>query len=157
MARKKKDNRWNDIDGGMAFVIPYTLLRHTNFIRLSPHAHKLLMDMARQYTGFNNGYLCGSWALMKECGWHSPTTLRAATLELEHYGIIRRTKQGGRNQANLHALTWRRIDDKKGKPLDVCQTLAPTDDWKNERPEYVRVSGKRRMDKRHLILVKSVA
>jgi hypothetical protein len=147
---KKKDNRWDDIDGGSAFVIPYTLLRHPNFIRLSPWGNKLVLDLARQYTGFNNGYLCASRTLMKPAGWKSTDTLQRAIEEAEHYGLILRSRQGGRNRATLHALTWRRIDDKRDKPLDVAPTMKPTDDWKAERPLYVRTKGKRKPAKRRL-------
>ncbi|PZP59719.1 MAG: hypothetical protein DI597_14440 [Pseudoxanthomonas spadix] len=144
MARKKADNRWNDIDGGSAFVVPVTLLRHPNFIRLSPYALKLLMDTARQYSGFNNGYLCCSWALMKDVGWRSQDTVRLAMLELEHYQLLERTQQGGRNKPNLHALTWRRIDSKPDHPLDVGATAKPSDAWKAERPPFVRSGGVRK-------------
>lgn len=147
MARKK-ENRWDDIDGGSAFVIPYTLLRHPNFTRLSPFANKLLMDLARQYTGFNNGYLCSAWALMQGCGWCSDNTVRHAMRELEHYGIIVRTQHGGRNKPNLHALTWRRIDHKKEKWLEVPQSTTPGNEWKIEREPYVRTAGKRKPSKR---------
>lgn len=137
MARKKKDNGWNEIDGGMAFVIPYTLLRHRNFIRLSAYAHKLLLDLGRQYTGFNNGYLCASWSLMKDAGWRSSHTVQRAMLELEHYRIIVRTQQGGLNRPNLHALTWRSINEKPGKPLEMRPTKPP-DTWKHDDiPDFV--------------------
>jgi len=144
MSRRKKDNRWGDIDGGSAFVIPYTLIRHPNYTRLSPYGHKLLADLSRQYTGFNNGFLCGSWSLMKDCGWRSNITLRTAVLECEHYGLLIRTQQGGRNKPNLHGFSWRRIDEKVDHPLDRSPTTAPTNDWKDERPAFVRTAGKRK-------------
>ena len=142
--KRKRDNRWNDIDGGSAFSIPYTLLRHTNYIRLSAYGHKLLADLARQYSGFNNGYLCASWSLMKTCGWRSSITLHTAVLECEHYGLLIRTQQGGRNKPNLHAFSWRRIDEKTGHVLDRLPTLKPTDDWKEECPRFMRTTGKRK-------------
>lgn len=145
--RKKRDSRWSDIDGGSAFVIPYTLLRHPNFTRLSPYGIKLLMDLARQYTGFNNGYLCASWSLMREAGWNSSHTLRKATLECEHYGLILRTQNGGLNRPNLHAVTWRRIDEKPGRFLEVSPTLAPTDAWKEDREDFKMPAPKSRRSK----------
>ena len=144
MPRKRKESRWQDIDGGSAFVIPYTLLRHPNFTRLSPFGNKLLMDLARQYSGFNNGYLCGAWALMKEAGWRSEDTVRGALQEVEHYRLIERTQQGGRNRPNLYALTWRRIDEKKDKPLDVSPTMKPNNAWKQEVPPFLRTAGIRK-------------
>lgn len=138
MGRPKKDNRWSDIDGGNAFIIPITLLRHPNFTRLSPYANKLVMDLARQFSGFNNGYLCASWALMKDCGWRSSHTVQLAMLECEHYRILKRTRQGGLNKPTLHGFTFRRIDEKHGKPLDVRPTMVPSNEWKEERPLFER-------------------
>lgn len=143
MARPKKDNRWNDVDGGSAFVIPYTLLRHPNYRRLSPYGHKLIADLGCQYTGFNNGYLCASFSLMKEQGWHAPMTLHKAAAECEHYRLIQRTQQGSLNKPNLYAFTWRRIDEKPGHPLMVNPTLKPSDAWKEERSDFRFVPKKR--------------
>src|SRR5690606_14767254 len=106
------------------------------------------MDLARQYTGFNNGYLCSAWALMKDAGWGSNNTVRQAMLELEHYGLIARTQHGGRNRPNLHALTWRRIDHKKDQWLEVPQSTVPGNEWKLERDPYVRTAGKRKANRR---------
>lgn len=145
---KKKDNRWNDIDGGHAFLIPVSLLRHPNFTRLSPYALKLIMDLARQYSGFNNGYLCASWALMKDAGWNSSHTLRKATLEAEHYKLIVRTQQGGLNKPNLHGFTWRRIDERKEKHLEVRPTMTPSDAWKIEQSLFVMPAPKPRRKRR---------
>jgi hypothetical protein len=145
---KKKDNRWDDIDGGSAFMVPLTLLRHDNFARLSPWVTKLVFDLARQYTGFNNGYLCASRSLMAQCGWRSSNTLHRAVAELEHYRILTRTQQGGTNRPTLHALTWRRIDDKPGKPLDERPTIRPTDLWKEVQPPFVRTRGERKTKRR---------
>lgn len=59
MSRKKKNTGWKEIDGKAAFTIPMTLLRHPNMVNLSPYGHKLIMDLGKQYTGFNNGYSSG--------------------------------------------------------------------------------------------------
>lgn len=150
---KKADNRWSDIDGGMAYVIPLTLIRHPNYTRLSPHAHKLLADLARQYSGFNNGYLCASWSLMKESGWKSSETLWFTVLELEHYRLLIRTQQGGKNKPNLHGFTWRRIDEKPAQNLEVRPGLKPLDLWKEERPDYVRPVAQARDSRRHRLKV----
>jgi hypothetical protein len=157
MSRRKrnpKDSGWNDIDGGSAFVIPYTTLRSPNFRRLTPYGHKLILDLACQYTGFNNGYLCASWSLMKDVGWGSPATLSKAVNECEHYGLLIRTQQGGLNKPNLHAFTWRRIDEIRGRPLDIGPSFKPMDSWKEDRPEFIWADGKRRSGERrgkHLV------
>lgn len=147
---KKKDNRWNDIHGGSAFVLPYTLLRHSNYRRLGPWAHKLIADLACQYTGMNNGHLCASFTLMHEQGWRSEHTLRKAQAELEHYGIIERSRQGGRNRATLLAFTFRRIDGKRGTQLDVEPTTQPSNEWLKDKPDFAFKPKKRKPKKRHL-------
>lgn len=131
--QSKQTSGWSDIDGSSAFIIPYSLLRHANFKRLTPYAVKMLMDLARQYTGFNNGYLCGAWTLARQLGWKSATTARDALAELEHYRIVERSQQGGRNRPNLYALTFRRIDHKDGHPLNVPRSFKPDNAWKEEQ------------------------
>ncbi|UGB39123.1 hypothetical protein [Frateuria soli] len=133
----KKGSDWKDIDGKAAFVIPMTLLRHPNMAHLSPYGHKLIHDLGKQYTGFNNGYLCAAWSLMEGQGWRSSLTLHKAVLECEYYGLILRTQHGGRNKPNLHAFTWRRIDEKEGRPLQVYPGGAPSNAWKEVREKWV--------------------
>jgi hypothetical protein len=129
LVKRQRADRWNDIKGGMAFVIPVPLIRHPNYRLVSPWAHKLLADLSTQYSGFNNGCLCAAWTLMKERGWNSRTTLAKACAELEHYRLIERTQQGGRNRPNLYAFTWRRIDRREGRPLELPPTAEPSNAW----------------------------
>lgn len=136
MAKKSKDSGWSDIHGGQAFVIPVTLLNHPNFKRLSPHATKLLFDLGRQFGGYNNGYLHAGWGRMRKEGWNSQHTLRKAMLELEHYRILVRTRQGGKNRATLHGFTFRRVIPLKGKPLDFAFPLTPSNDWLVEQAPF---------------------
>jgi hypothetical protein len=133
----KAGGQWKHVDGGSAFVIPVSLLQHSNFVRLGPHAVKLVLDLGRQYTGFNNGYLCAAWNLMRKVGWRSRETLDLAVAETLHYNIIVKTQQGGRNKPNLYALTWWPIHAKDtGLPLDVPATQKPSDAWKEKRPDF---------------------
>jgi hypothetical protein len=57
---------------GEGFVaLPYSVLNSPLFIALSSYAVKLLIDVAAQYRGDNNGDLCIAWKLMKPRGWRS--------------------------------------------------------------------------------------
>jgi hypothetical protein len=136
-ADKQRKDAWKDVDGGYAFVVPYTLLRHDNWRRMSPYACKLVMDLGRQYSGFNNGWLCAAWELMRNVGWRSRETLFFAIAEAEHYRVIVKTRQGGRNRPNLYGLTWWRIHAKDGES-DVVATLSPSNAWKETRPVFIR-------------------
>jgi hypothetical protein len=141
--KSSKENRWSEIDGGSAFIIPVSMLRHTNFERLSPYACKLLLDLARQFSGFNNGYLSAALNILKPMGWRSESTIREAVSECVHYGMITMTRQGGRNRCNLFAITWRRIDEKKGKTLDCMPSMQPSNAWKIEVPQFEKRSRKK--------------
>lgn len=132
----KKRTQWAHVDGGSAFIIPVTLLKHENFIRLSPHGLKLMIDLGRQYTGFNNGYLWAGWSLLKDQGWKSKETLNNAVLECEHYRLILRTKQGGKNSPNYHALTWWPVHELTNRPLDFGPSVGASNSWKDQRPQF---------------------
>jgi len=143
VSKKKKNARFEDIDGKAAFVLPLTLIRHENWTRLTPYGNKLIMDLGAQYTGFNNGYLCASWTLMQERGWRSQDTLYRAELEIEYYGLTVRTQHGGLHKPNLYAFTWRRIDEKPGQPLELAPTERPCNAWKEPRVRFVFEEAKR--------------
>jgi hypothetical protein len=95
---------------------------------------KLLVDIASQFSGKNNGDLGASWTVMQSRGWNSPGTLNNALKGLLSAGMIQETRSGGRHRCTLYAVTWRGIDDCKGK-LDVNSTIAPSNLFQNFRSE----------------------
>lgn len=111
----------------------YVVLRSYSFARLSAHAVKLLMDLVAQYKGDNNGNMCAAWTLMEKRGWRSRDTLSKARRELLEGDWITITRQGGRHQATLYALTFYAIDECAGK-LDVRSTHSPPSSWKKHEP-----------------------
>lgn len=124
------------MNAGTYFGLPHAVMDHPNYLRLSPKAVKLLNDIGRQYNGFNNGDLCATFSLMKKRGWVSKSTLHDALEELIHYGLIMLSRQGGRHTPSLHALTWQRIDECKGK-LDISATTVPPGLWKKDYVDYI--------------------
>ena len=113
-------------------MFPLDVLNHETFRTLSPRATKLLIDIAAQYRGSNNGDLCAPMSLMKKRGWNSCDQLAKAKKELIKQDVIQLTRQGGRNKCNLYALTWFPIDECKGK-LDIASTKTAPVNWR-ERP-----------------------
>ena len=108
--------------------LPHRLLHHDSFRTLSPRATKFLIDLAAQYNGYNNGDLSATKKTMLDRGWNSSDQLNKAKREAEERGLIRVTRQGGRNRCNLYALTWFEIDECRGKH-DPTPTSKPTNDW----------------------------
>ena len=114
-------------------MFPCHVLDHAVFKTLSTRATKLVMDLAAQYRGHNNGDLCAPLSLMRKRGWNSSDQLEKAKKELIEKDVILVARQGGRNKANLYALTWFPIDECKGK-LDVASTKTAPVNWKTRLP-----------------------
>jgi hypothetical protein len=125
-------------ESGTFSRVPHAVQDSANWKQCGGTAIKLLCDLIRQYNGHNNGDLTTCRTFMAKRGWTVPETLHFAALELEHYGLVFRTKQGGLQIGpNLYALTWMPIDDCSGK-LDCSRTKVPTGEWKHDRPRYKR-------------------
>jgi len=92
---------------------------------------KLLMELARQYKGNNNGDLAVTLSMLKDRGWNSEQTIWKHLHVLEERGWIVRTRQGGRHiGCNLYAITWESIDHCDGKHQHPPEQKA-SHLWKN--------------------------
>ena len=130
-------------DSGGFFALPNAVQDSPNYRMLSAHAVKLLCDLGGQFKGNNNGDLSATWSLMHARGWRSRDTLGRALAELLHFGLIERTRQGGMHQCSLFALTWRAIDDCKGK-LDCAPTRVPSGKWRQPQVAMLKPERKNR-------------
>ena len=125
-AKRRREN-------GAFVALPYAVLRHQNYISLSPRAVKLLVDLCAQinrgaHGTSNNGDQTTAWATISKQGWTSRDQVFKAQQELEAKGFILRTRQGGRHQCNLFAITFYAIDECDGK-LDVPATTTAPGTW----------------------------
>ena len=96
---------------GRFLAIPANLMETRKYRSLSSHARMLLIELLYEYRGSNNGDLSATWSRMCHRGFRSRSTLNKAIQELLGAGLIIKTRQGGRNQCSLYALTWRSIDE----------------------------------------------
>ena len=117
--------------------IPRLVMQCPDYIRLSGSAIKLLILLACQFTGWNNGNLCPAWTLMKDRGFSSKSTLSKAIQELLAAEMIILTRQGQfiRNKAGLYALTWEPINECAGKNLDESPTRTAPRNFSLERQQ----------------------
>jgi len=109
--------------------IPHAVMNHPDYVALSSSAIRLLLELAKQYNGRNNGDLSTAFSLMQKRGFHSKTTLSKALRELEERHFVLRTRESrflnpGRRCA-LYALTWLSIDECPGKELEVKPMRSP--------------------------------
>ena len=135
--RRKKQKGRRSANSFLA--MPHAVLNHPNFTGLSPRATKLLMDLASQYKGSNNGDLAAAWSIMSKRGWTSKDQLHKALQELLRRGWVVITRQGHRPRvASLYALTWLEIHECGGK-LDRAPTRKALGYWKaGVNPELVK-------------------
>ena len=104
------------------------VLDSENYSKLGAWAVKLMVDIAKEYNGKNNGDLSATFSIMKKQGWRSKGTLNRAIKQLIKYGFLELTRQGGKNRCSLYAITWQSIDECNGK-LDVKETRVASNLW----------------------------
>lgn len=105
-SRRKKYNGGR-IGGGFS-AIPHDVLDSPAFLSLSFSAKALLLELARQYLGNNNGKLICTEAKLQSRGWKKGSgVITRAKRELLQTGLIFETCKGARpNKASWYALTW---------------------------------------------------
>ena len=107
--------------------IPHSVMKHPDYVALPPNAKVLLLELAMQYNGRNNGDLTVAWTVMRERGFKSKATLSNAKEKLLESGLIVMTRAGDfmSHKCALYALTWQGIDECPRKGLDVKPTQTP--------------------------------
>nr|BDD44051.1 hypothetical protein 4 [Gammaproteobacteria bacterium] len=110
-------------------AIPNDVLDSKAYSELGAWSVKLLVDIAKQYNGKNNGDLCAPWSMMNFIGWNSKSTLSDAKKQLVELGFLDLTLQGGKHKPSLYAITWKPIDECKGKH-DARPTTIASNRWK---------------------------
>lgn len=87
-------------------------LRSRACAQLSPHAAKLLLDLLGMLgtNASRNGDLSLAPSIMRVRGWSGRTSLEAATKELVEANLLIQTRQGGRKDCSLWAVTLYPLD-----------------------------------------------
>lgn len=114
---------------GSFAMIPESVLQSPEFHGITGEAVRLLLALAAQYNGHNNGNLCAASSVAKLYGFKSGDTLARAIVGLLEAGLIIRTREGLFNGAGskcaLYAIAWKAIDACPGKDLTIAPTSAP--------------------------------
>ena len=133
--RKSRPNATGRSETVRFLRLPRPVYDSDNFRKLSASAVKLLIDMAIQYNGGNNGDLQASLNPMRQRGWRSSSTLNRARQELVYYGFIELTRQGGLGCCSLYAITWEGIDHCNGK-IQVPSTKVGSRLFEQSQPKF---------------------
>ena len=106
--------------------LPHVVIKNKDYIGLSYKSKALLIDLALQYNGRNNGDLTVALSVLKDRGWKRQATIGAAVKELLASNLVIRTREGQFqnpfSRCSLYAITWKAIDECKGKDLNVKPT-----------------------------------
>jgi hypothetical protein len=102
-------------------AIPVSVLESEAVTTLGHAAFRVLVILASQYWGGNNGALALTERYARPHGFRGRDTLYRSLRELETRGLIVCTRRGMKMKRSftLYALGWRDIDNRDGKPLDV--------------------------------------
>ncbi|WP_175765094.1 hypothetical protein [Burkholderia ambifaria] len=121
MAKPKKGRRASSSrDPGGFVAIPWTVLDSDAYQGLSHPARSLLLEIARQYHGDDNGRMIATLAHLKPRGWTSNDTIQRAKQELLDAGLIFETVKGCRpHKASWYAATWWALDKLDGYDVGV--------------------------------------
>lgn len=111
-------------DSGPFLALPYVVLESPAYRGLSVHAKALLIDVASQYRGSNNGALLCSRAKMVEFGWTSNDMLTKSKRELLESKLLFQTVMGQRpNKASWYAVTWLALAKLDGYDAGAVETF----------------------------------
>lgn len=118
MARSKFKRDAEKCDGRQFLRLPLVVLESPGYRQASHTARSLLLDIAMQFTGNNNGKLTACAKYLNAKGWRSNDTIVRARRELIDCGLLIETRKGGwPNTAAWYALAWRDLDH--GVGLDI--------------------------------------
>lgn len=96
---------------GRFLALPHNVMDCPAFIGLSAPATRLLLDIARQYMGINNGKLLCTLSILQKRGWTSNDTLIRARKELEQAMFIQKTREGWKpRRAAWYGICWQPLD-----------------------------------------------
>lgn len=113
--KRSKRHSTSSRDAGGFVPIPWMVLDSSAYLTLSHPAKALLLEVARQFHGDDNGRMIVTMAHLKPRGWSSFDTIQRAKQELLDAGLIYETVKGRRpSRASWYALTWLSLDKLDG-------------------------------------------
>ena len=96
---------------GQFVALPMYVLNSQAYIDLGCTAIALLIEIARQYNGSNNGDLTTTNNILHPRGFNSHGVINNAKGQLLAHGFIQETRKGKRpNVASLYAITWQPLN-----------------------------------------------
>lgn len=121
-------------DGGRFIALPVSVMENAAYMALSANARSLLLELALQFHGGDNGRLLLSRAHLKKRGFKSSDMIDKGKRELIAGGFIFETVLGHRpNKASWYAVTWFKLDKLPG--FDAGAALSFQRSPYNDKPQ----------------------
>ena len=138
MGRSKFKSNRDKRDGTQFVLLPRVVLESPGYRQAGHAARSMLIDIAMQYSGHNNGKLVACAKYVEPIGWNSNATVLRAVRELLACGLLIETRKGARpNKAAWFALSWLDLD--QGQGLDIDPKLYRRGDYM--RPDAPTLAG----------------
>ena len=115
-------------------LLTHNMMDSQAWLGLSGSAVKLLLEIARQYNGFNNGDISVPISRMRKRGFNSSDVLSRCKKELIAAGLVTQTRQGGMHYPSLFSVTWLPINECGGK-LEVAAEKVASHAWKKSNAQ----------------------
>lgn len=115
--------------------LPHSMMRHPSFFALGGAAMKMLLFLASQYNGRNNGDLSATKAMVEAASVCAASKSKELLGQLEEAGFIVQTRHGIKKQCHLYAVTWLGIDRCPGKNLEIAAG-PPRNDWRKTHLQH---------------------
>ncbi len=107
----RKQRRDSSREAGAFVALPVFVLESPAYLAIDHPARSLLVEIALQCKGDNNGRLLLSKAHLSKRGWKSADVIQRAKNQLLEAQLIFETVKGCRpNRASWYAVTWRTLD-----------------------------------------------
>lgn len=110
-------------DGGKFLALPDVMLLSPAYRSLNQVGRALLVDIAMQFNGKNNGRLVATWPYLNPLGWNSKSQIKNYLDVLLERGLLIETRKGGRNWPAWYATTWQKLDVLEG--IDIAPRSFP--------------------------------
>lgn len=139
---RKKDKKGKNRDGERFAALPLVVLESDAYKSLPHAARSLLIEIAMQYKGDNNGRLLTSGKYLEKRGWKSSDVINRAKRYLLNAGLIYETVKGHRpNKASWYAVTWQDIDKHPAYDYGAMNGWSHArSSYKNMRPKNALLS-----------------
>ena len=125
----KMNNKGRNLKKVSFAGIPRIVMDNPDYQSLNGNAKALLLELAYQYKGNNNGDLTVAFSILSKKGWKRGATISVAIKKLLSAKLVVKTRESQFSNPNskcaLYALTWQPINECLGKGLEVKPTITP--------------------------------